>query len=118
MKATELRIGNRVYDMDKSHIIKIKDGDDIDFAKEYDPISLSEYWFESFGFEKTILKTGIDDIDQWGLDGYCFIEDNNNKWFLYNYNWKTSHFEHVHQLQNLYFALTGEELELKEIEKA
>lgn len=71
--------------------------------KVYEPIPLTEEWLLKLGFNKEecfyILK-GVcleDEYDgRYRLDGQsdCFIK-------------------HVHQLQNLYFALTSVELEVK-----
>ena len=50
MEAKELRIGNWVNDVGDGCIItEIQDGDDIDFAKDYNPIPLTEEWLIKFG---------------------------------------------------------------------
>jgi hypothetical protein len=77
-----------------------------------DPISLTGEWLERFGFEISgesyiIENFAIEDID------------NGDKWYLYMYDEENGCdvnigiINYVHQLQNLYFALTGEELDLK-----
>ena len=76
-----------------------------------DPTPLTEEWLLRFGFEKvgvnyqkgwlllwTFLKTG--EVH------FVLNEPNSNKRHI-------TEFKYVHQLQNLYFALTGEELEIK-----
>lgn len=115
MKATELRIGNWFYAMtiggewiesqvkDGKHL-DVLDGCSIDEVK---PIPLTEEWLERFGIMQ----------NTWFEDGsYMIKEDRGFGWEMYVRNAvKTkrisfAYFKHVHQLQNLYFALTGEEL--------
>ena len=114
MKVSELRIGNYVYfhgdveeiNIDHFNIFNIlKDGILL-------PIPLTEEWLLRFGFEKNdnnqfILMEGSVDI--------LFNKDLNG-WTCDGINFSINMTEHVHQLQNLYFALTGEELKLKEDE--
>jgi hypothetical protein len=85
-------------------------------GRMFEPIHLTEEWLLKFGFEKKDVEIGygINDIMvEYELDGYSFTQDNTGKWYLLHYNWNTEHFKYVHQLQNLYFALTGEELTIK-----
>jgi hypothetical protein len=70
-----------------------------------EPVPLTEEWLIKFGFV---------------FDGFRYQQEiNNNLWVLVKnnvYGWYSPHIEisngiqNVHQLQNLYFALTGEEL--------
>ena len=115
MKLTELRIGNIVNKYEEPHEISVWDFDNISTGITIvDPIPLTEQWLKDFGFEKnthsgwggkadyiiddfwTILffgekiRFGYDEIDE-GHITLCDIK-------------------YVHQLQNLYFALTGKEL--------
>jgi len=126
MKATELRIGNLVQDtpfsipredMYSDGITKIT-GHGIDLLerglmKGWRPIPLTEEWLLKFGFEKIVMNNMIDIIHYQNKDCWIYlikdvfeleliVED--ERLNLYR-NWK-----YVHQLQNLYFALTGEEL--------
>lgn len=67
-------------------------------------IPLTEEWLERFGFEK-----GISSFNKNGL----VIESNNNAEYLNRaLHLKVSY---VHQLQNLFYCLTGSELELKQL---
>ena len=110
MKANELRIGNLVYlwhnaleysefEANYTAIRQIHQG-----IEAYTPIPLTEEWLLKFGFEK--------DCDIYTLGVYTMYSDDNNDlyfcFFMYG-DWEKK-IEHVHQLQNLYFALTGEEL--------
>ena len=112
MRASELRIGNIVNNNGYSEWI-ISDGSDIDFSeKNCKGIPLTEEWLLKFGFEKTINPPSApiwDEDIQYVYKGYRFCQDVNSGWFLLGYSWNTKHFKYVHQLQNLYFALTEEE---------
>lgn len=86
--------------------------------KQVTPITLTEEWLLKFGFEETgnqnfeitIKEFGNRKIsftkmmDEWGL-GLIFNDGKRVPIFPTNIYF-------VHQLQNLYFALTGEELKL------
>lgn len=112
MNANELRIGNYVNLKDKG-LYKIDRGYDLEKIEDWEgtdyctPIPLTEDWLLKFGFDK-----GSDII------GDCFyIELKNNDDFVIHiedYNMflfdDNLEIKHVHQLQNLYFALTQKEL--------
>ena len=109
MKGNELRIGNWFIQYDEPEEF---DGDfyhlsDIKF------IPLTEEWLLKFGFIKK--------IDAYFYNDYC-IEDihNGETWVISEFDYIRDEFtaigrgiNYVHQLQNLYFALTGEELKIK-----
>ena len=125
MKANELRIGNIFRDKyTRMMIIVIGLTDnEITFSGEFDgewqaePIPLTEECLLRFGFEKD------DKFGNWHLDhleiykkdlSIIGIDDKGNiYWYFYAaddyYSW-TQKLDYVHQLQNLYFALTGKEL--------
>jgi hypothetical protein len=81
--------------------------------KFIEPIPLTEEWLLKFGFE-------IDDSEWFKDDDEIVYQKTykdysicvSNKGVVYNgvYSQKI---KHVHSLQNLYFALTGEELTIK-----
>lgn len=126
MKANELRIGNLViYDDEVVEIgeithqgaYKILGGCERVTSKMWmpykiiKPIPLTEEWLIKFGFEK-----GGNWFDEGGMielkekeDAYVMLED--------SYYHCSQDLFYVHQLQNLYFALTGEELTHKEDEE-
>ena len=106
-----------------------------DGEKEYDSIPLTEEWLLKFGFKKENVKTVskyhgsyfsmlfcdykysfayADFRYDWGFyhsyTDACDKKDNNKFDFI------SCGIKYVHQLQNLYFALTGEELIFKAIE--
>lgn len=104
MKATELRIGNYVKDPYSETIRLISVEKDASMLR---PIPLTEEWLERFGFydgRKRIVNDSFLQLTEKRRVSYTYrIEtgaDISHAW----------HLEHVHQLQNLYFALTGEEL--------
>lgn len=74
---------------------------------DLNPIPLTEEWLIKFGFEKT--KGYVFKIDKFSLfdhnydQGNLFLKLNSQNVPLIN-------IKYVHQLQNLYFALTGKEL--------
>ena len=103
MKASELRIGNSI----------MQDGDFVfvtwwrlelieNNKIEYKPIPLTEEWLFKFGFEKA-YETCYQYKD--------FIL--NDKFIMMDID-ITIQLKYVHQLQNLYHALTGEELTIKD----
>ncbi len=121
MKVNQLRIGNYVTDSiqtgaitvfnNDACVLKHKSGIVKCRISDLSPIPLTEEWLLKFGFKKSNV--------------YCF---GNHKLIIeslmgdrhscrYRINpdesiW-ISELHYVHQLQNLYFALTGEELTFK-----
>lgn len=126
MKVRELRIGNLIYnERNNVGIVKIIYPNRVEceieepewaFGKDrlqeifnFKPIPLTEEWLMRFGFIK----------DEWS-----FIFPINNGNTAYSIDWygdklgfayagditKETWIYYVHQLQNLYFALTGKEL--------
>lgn len=78
--------------------------------RELVPIPLMEEWIERFVIDKMRwLRIERNPISGgYNFDMLITTEDGNLKWLtLFPKLWS------VHQLQNLYFALTGEELKLK-----
>ena len=121
MEANELRIGNyidrtdyicRVIGID---ILDSKKGtiitEPLDFKgerfviQEQEPIPLTEEWLVKFGFEKL---EGWDDMYYFQIGNFQVYEYN-----VSGYDYDGFNIKHVHQLQNLYFALTNEELTIK-----
>ena len=110
MKASELRIGNWVMgnapyqvslnEMSLNHQY-------LKMGKEpyFNPIPLTKEWLIKFGFKQ---EQGWDDMIYFinnGIDVYP-IED--------GFEFYGCDVKHVNQLQNLYHALIGEELTMKE----
>jgi len=105
MKASELRIGNLT---DKGFIenllesgIHVGKGKCFNYS-EVEPIPLNEEWLVKFGFEKSTVwfRKGVHAVNPLLANLYEFK------------NIPVKEIEFTHQLQNLYFALTGNELTL------
>jgi hypothetical protein len=130
MTAKELRIGNlidknneicEVSSIHSDSTIRIFNNDKTDtfgcFAlRIFNPIPLTEEWLVKFGFKKngdwaeikipTRAKIGF---FNWNSAECDLVQD--GKYYAF----KNGHIKYVHQLQNLYFALTGEELVVSDI---
>jgi hypothetical protein len=112
MKATELRIGNWVKQPNGIiEVFTVSDSDDEGDINSYledeiEPIPLTEEWLVSFGF--------IDDKITFELKGFMLGWYRNDEFYYLPTNQinvrNKIQIKYVHQLQNLYFALTGEEL--------
>lgn len=79
---------------------------------EVEPIELTEEWLIKFGFENNFKQY---ELMNWGLK----VDLLNNEWIVFHgfcgkYSEITS-CRYVHQLQNLYFTLTGKELTLTNV---
>ena len=106
MKVTELRIGNWVQFKHTETPVRVDLGDFV-MAREYkderlddyEPIPLTEEWLERFGCDLIVFDITKGDV---GFDFWLVP-----KWSDYSIS---VNLEHVHQLQNLYFALTQEEI--------
>ena len=117
MKVTELRINNWVQFKHTETPARVTLGDFI-MAREYkderlddyEPIPLTEEWLEKFGFESDSYQDMY--VLGW-LKINCDKTKGKPELWIENITGKVVYIEHVHQLQNLYFALTGQELELK-----
>ena len=127
MEAKELRIGNYyewTENVEKDAFLQIDDfhsllaiGENFQYFK---PIPLTEEWLLKFGFDNRLLKKigdsdlylqgdNADSLKEYGVylstdigDGLCSEPNTFIEGFFY-----------VHQLQNLYFALTQTELKIK-----
>lgn len=109
MKANELRIGN-FYDHNGVEAVATPNTIEEVWIAERNwvkPIPLTEEWLLKFGFDKKFNKDKITIIPK-GRLGYENGRTYFNSWVILE---KQPDF--VHQLQNLYFALTGEELTFK-----
>ena len=120
MKTTELRVGNYIEDCFDVKRYEVRQLDLEDFSamlnyrnsshpNTYRAVKLNDEWIKSFGFEN--IKTqdkfftkdntiGISTAD----DKFRFIQGN----FVYQIILRE--LEYVHELQNLYYSITGVEL--------
>jgi hypothetical protein len=113
MKANELRIGNLVLiPYNKSNkkegfyevtISAVGGFGGYIGPEDYQPISLTEEWLLKFGF---ISNPYEDRYEKGVLHVECDKTKGETQLWIEN----MPHIKYVHELQNLYFALTGEEL--------
>jgi len=132
IEARDLRIGNWVIKVTGEDLDGNLMGDTVQLIEVVNSspsfkasIDLTPEWLERFGFEKKIKEQNIDGVeyilrldDSEGRDGSWFssvgtlVEGEVVVLCLCRGNYFCNNVEHVHQLQNLYFALTGKELQL------
>lgn len=84
------------------------EGGGVDDYDKFNPIPLTEEWLERFNLKRN--KDG--NPNYWEAVGFCGEFYSNIRCFELNW-YEHAPCQYVHQLQNLYFALTGEELTLK-----
>lgn len=112
MKATELRIGNWVHYNSFDGVVCSSDLFDIDKGIiKAKPIPLTEEWLERFGF-RLPAHSWIGDKFHLSEYGKGSKYPNGGIWVvaMNKNNAIITEIKYVHSLQNLYFALTGEEL--------
>lgn len=114
IQATQLRIGNylKYKNTNDLAIVELIHKKHFDCRDEYglftpngnyEPINLTEEWLLKFGFKRF----------PWGLvkDNLLFKDDLKCSYIILQVgNGFEAKVKHVHQLQNLYFALTNKEL--------
>ena len=118
MNAKDLRIGNLLQYTDFQKVKEHLRGttfnvtaDDILFLSTYsvdyvEPIQLTPEWLEKFGFEKIGSRYEKESISLYKFkDVFDLQLIRDNELFDLGIG-----YVYVHQLQNLYFAITGEEL--------
>jgi hypothetical protein len=126
MEAKELRIGNYLfYNGDIKEVSSLHDDNTLRFKDGNSsigcfstklllikPIPLTEEWLLKFGLNETQFGMTVLSNNLWGI----LIEksDVNDSWNVSARDeYIISVIDYVHQLQNLYFALTNQELEIK-----
>lgn len=109
MEASELRIGNLVKDGNDFEQVTIYHLDCLSIGRcEFDPIPLTDEWLLKFGFHEKYKSSA----NRWCFDSWCIWDcedEDGNLSHEFMYEFRTQ-IKYVHQLQNLYFALTNEEL--------
>ena len=123
MRNNELRIGNLIlFDNKPVEITGIpktglnfgKAGFAVSINEFFQPIPLTEEWLLKFGFKLDMLNfnwnaaIGENEIGDFKLS---LRYSERVGWFFQS---KCTIIKYVHQLQNLYFAITSEELKLKQ----
>lgn len=136
MKSNELRVGNYFgyYDDLHGYIIGMKSGAHKDgdvfittpgggytniYMDSLKPIPLTEEWLTKFGFIKGYqYRKG--DFNYWNKEKDCSVDVEltltdtkveSSYWYRLYEQKRRKHLIYVHELQNLYFALTGKELQ-------
>ena len=118
MNANELRLGNYVMIHDYAKGNRQQTVEELGVCQvnlldeQYcTPIPLTEEWLLKFGFETWETEVSLQIYDFWQLYNLKIAIYKGN--FYTDINAKKIFIKHVHQLQNLYFALTSEELTIK-----
>ena len=119
MKASELRIGNWVWNDVQEIPVQV----DVRIISQqtyrkpnqglWEPIPLTEEWLLKFGFAEKYKSAS----NRWNIKGFelhdCEDDHGDLKGdFMYKFQ---LHVKYVHQLQNLYFALIGQELTINDL---
>lgn len=132
MKANELRIGNihetNCFDIPREGIRSFRidgkcysyiTGHGISLVEqglmEFVPIPLTEDWLLKMGFELSGHQLG-EEYSRGNFSMYYYngdYPDYEGEILASCFNGNNVEIKYIHQLQNLYFALTGEELEIK-----
>ena len=126
MKSSELRIGNCIdaeifNGLERLHVSNgfvtglLNDSiyiNDIKFEyRHLKPIPLTEEWLLKFGFEQDHSNQSwhhrVFVLNSFEIQELSMEVD--------KYSYEITTIKYVHQLQNLYFALTGEELTIKDL---
>jgi len=122
----DLRIGNLVKEYYSGDIIKVDINiltliykttqPDSDFQNVYQPIPLTEEWLIKFGFKMKNMNIGTFNDCWHEYELFKYPKTKNITLSLQPFNKKDvavlARIFYVHQLQNLYFALTQKELEI------
>ena len=124
IQANELRIGNFVkfnaFPLNVRMQIDEIDFEDIlgGYFTDIDPIPLTEEWLIKFGFKQyNDFGVKFNTFDLMPLCGFAYDTDTKQVIIQEKRNsmshWIERKIEYVHELQNLYFALRGQELTIK-----
>jgi hypothetical protein len=115
MKANELRIGNWVYilplhPLDVSQITKINGEYFIDgfLVDRITGIPISEYVLLKAGFKQDKI-TG----STFSIGDFSLLDKRNGAYYVYVQTRYAKEIKYLHELQNIYFALTNEELKMQ-----
>ena len=123
MNAQELRIGNWLHSNLTEMDFRVTSRDILNiegYPNTCKPIPLTEEWLLKFGFKHK--KCGMCGQDQWSNMDFWYIETISGEAIVLRGNVKQTKIlypygtfiEYVHSLQNLYFALTGQELTIQQ----
>jgi hypothetical protein len=121
MTENELRIGNIIFYKKNNEVHEVTlntfywISESVDELSDYEPVPLTEEWLLKFGFVKNEAnwwKKQVRVVPIGDYTEFCVYE----KLDAFSYQtcmWCNSHIKHVHGLQNVFHALTGQELTIK-----
>lgn len=124
MKANELRLGNWVNVQPHAkyaQIIEIKSvrPDNRDFVRISSPYLDTQFSVEISQVEpiplteEILIKAGFkEEYDGWVFGKTIFITKDDDGWHVGNFGFFINSIQYLHDLQNLIFALTGEEIKI------
>jgi hypothetical protein len=116
IKANELRIGNfvKLQGVDKPFKVFLIDTTESSTFTKAEPIPLTEEWLLKFGFDdiKEIDNTDFKEYRMFNKYSFCIQFPCGIEAHCYAGNYPIA-IKYVHSLQNLYFVLTNQELEIK-----
>ena len=111
IQANELRIGNYIkYQDNLNFIVELEDFSDLylgeDDIEDYHPILITQ---------QRLIDLGFEDIGtyEYQINDDLIMENeytDKGSWNFFYDNIHLTEIKHIHQLQNLYFAITGKEL--------
>jgi hypothetical protein len=120
MNAKELRIGNMVIDHEWNYYHRVK-ATELSFGDEdggigFEPIPLTEEILLRCGFKKVYDGKQMSEL-KFGNILVAIASDSIQLYFFFGEEMQLifddhSAFQYLHQLQNLFFALTGKELQV------
>ena len=129
IKANELRVGNfydwrqddTYYGIDTITCITndsvLNQNSMIIPFEQMQPIPLTEEWLLKFGLEQHVeLIFSREKKSEFAVKKWINTSLRKVEWIVFFGMTMIRNIKYVHELQNLYFALTGEELEIKDAE--
>jgi hypothetical protein len=119
LSARELRVGNLLQGYNKIRTVAelhkeyYTDTDGVStFYRDADGIELTEEWLLKLDFMPHTTKSNPGEFTLYYKDEFTYNPCSG--WWIFGKNIKEKvKLEYIHQLQNLYFALTGNELTIK-----
>ena len=127
MEAKNFRIGNLVHELSGENMVigvHVIDAVDIVFIQQehkkhpnteyYEFIELSKEWLLKCGGKLEPIQEECDEYINLDMNGWTLTADSSNDFTtLTNNNFKPVRY--VHELQNLFFAITGQELSIENV---
>lgn len=102
----KIELGDGTYKTDLINLADLENLLDDDLDDFYQALEISEKWLVRVGFKQVSDRIYVKDYHygyEFGITNH-FVIKNGDHFIRYK------HIQYAHQLENLYFALTGEEL--------